>query len=92
MGLDEGMGLAFAKPSDEKVYFPRAPYGDIVKGLDSFYQEPENLIFPINNGLRIFTMKVNGATQAEVAAEVAELRRDVKLLEQILKNAPKQQQ
>jgi hypothetical protein len=50
-GFDEAMGLA--KPYDDKLYFANVSYGDIVKGLDRFYQEPENLMFPISYALRI---------------------------------------
>jgi len=53
-------GVAFAGPGQLKA-FPTVPYGDIVKGLDRFYQEPENLIFPMGYALEIFTMKVRGS-------------------------------
>src|SRR5271157_2373295 len=62
VGFDEGIGIA--APFSEQKYFAKGtPYGDVVKGLDRFYQEPENLMIPISDSLVIFQLKVNGATQ-----------------------------
>lgn len=83
MGLDEGMGRL--APYKEDEFFPKVPFGDITKGLDRFYQEPENLMFPICDALRIFKIKVVGATQAEVEAKIASIRREIKETEELLK-------
>jgi hypothetical protein len=60
----------------DELMFPMLPttFGDIERGLNRFYQEPENLIFPDSFALHFFTMKVNGASQSEVEAELKRLR------------------
>jgi hypothetical protein len=83
VGFDEAMGLA--QPYREKIYFPKVPYGDVVKGIDRFYEAPENLTFPVSDALQIFTLKVNGATQSEIEVRLREFRRDIKLAEELLK-------
>jgi hypothetical protein len=62
------------KPKQTQFPTGSGTFGDIRKGLDRFYQDPENLSFPIFYALHIFAMKVNGASQAEVEAEVRRLR------------------
>jgi hypothetical protein len=84
LGFEEAMGLA--SPDSEALYLAKSPiYGDVVKGLDRFYQEPENLMIPISDGLIIFQIKANGATQAEVETKMAVIRRRIKLTEELLK-------
>lgn len=84
MGFDEAMGLA--NPFGEKEYFSKdAPYGDVVKGLTRFYEEPENLRFPVSDALQIFQMKVNGATQSEIEARLIQMRREIRRMEELLK-------
>jgi hypothetical protein len=63
----------------DELMFPCLPttFGDIEKGLNRFYQEPENLMFPVSFALHFFTMKVNGASQVEVEAEVKRTRRNI---------------
>jgi hypothetical protein len=85
MGFDDAIGTVY--PNSERVYFSKVPYSDIVKGVDRFYQEPENLMFPVSDALQIFTIKANGATQAEVEAKMAEFRREIKATEDLLKKA-----
>jgi hypothetical protein len=48
--------------------------GDILKGLDRFYQEPENLRLAIRSALRIFAMKVAGASANDIEQELAAAR------------------
>lgn len=43
-------------------------YGEIVKGIDKFYDEPENLRLPIFLAMRVFAMKVAGAKATEIEA------------------------
>jgi hypothetical protein len=45
---------------------PATVIGDIQKGLDRFYQDPENLRFPISAALRIFAMRVEGKSQPQI--------------------------
>ena len=51
-------------------------YGDwrLEKGLDRFYQEPENLRFPISAALRIFAMRVEGKSQAQIDSMLSVFR------------------
>ena len=56
----------------------------MVKGLDRFYEEPENLAFPVSYALQIFTIKVSGASQAEVETRIAQFRREMKATEELL--------
>jgi hypothetical protein len=58
---------------------------EIVKGLDRFYDEPENLILPVSRGLEIFAMRVNGATQAAIDTKLAAYR------ERYIKSAEEEQ-
>jgi hypothetical protein len=84
IGFDEAMGIG--NPYGEKDYFSKdAPFGDVVKGITRFYQEPENLRSPVSYALQIFRMKVNGATQAQIEAKLDELRREMKKTEELLK-------
>jgi hypothetical protein len=80
-----GEGIGFARPQAKD--FPSVPYGDIVKGLDRFYQEPENLIFPIGYALEVFTMKVEGATQSDIEKKLMEYRTFIRTLEEALKRS-----
>jgi hypothetical protein len=58
-------------------------FGEIAKGLDHFYGEPENLILPVVDGLELFALKVNGTTQEAIATKVAAYRlRYVKAVEE----------
>jgi len=36
--------------------------GELVKGIDRFYQEPENLRLPVITAMAVFTQKVRGAS------------------------------
>ncbi len=64
-------------------YFPSTTtLGETAKGLNHFYEEPENLILPAIDALEVFTLKVNGATQESVATKLAAYRlRYVKAVE-----------
>ena len=41
-------------------------FGDIVKGVDKFYQEPENLRLAIRSAIRVFALKVAGANASDI--------------------------
>jgi hypothetical protein len=69
-----GFSEAFNLYSSNQPDFASATIGDAEKGLDRFYQEPENLMFPVITALRFFAMKLNGASQVEVEAEVKRCR------------------
>ena len=89
MGLHEGLGIVEESPSVRmRSTFPDVPFGDIVKGVDRFYQEPENLTFPVNYALEIFTLKVNGSTQAEIEKKIAGYRQHIRNVEDALKKKP----
>ena len=54
-------------------------FGEIVKGMDRFYEEPENLILPVIEAMEIFTLKANGASPDRVEKKLAGFReRNVK--------------
>jgi hypothetical protein len=68
---------------DVRHYFPSTvTFGEIAKGLDHFYEEPENLILPLIDGLELFAQKVNGAAPEAITTTVAARRlRYVKAVE-----------
>jgi hypothetical protein len=43
-------------------------FGETIKGIDKFYQEPENLRLTFISAMRIFTRKVEGAKPTEIEA------------------------
>jgi hypothetical protein len=43
-------------------------YGEVLKGIDRFYQEPENMRLPIFVALQVFALKVAGAKATEIEA------------------------
>lgn len=53
---------------------PATVIGDMEKGLDRFYAEPENLRFPVSAALWIFAMKVEGKPQTEIDRTMARFR------------------
>jgi len=69
---------------DLRHYFPSTmTFGEIIKGLDRFYEEPENLILPVIDGLELFTLKANGVTQEAIDTKAAAFRLNyVKALEE----------
>jgi hypothetical protein len=58
---EAAVGLAVPCPSQSE-------FGEIVKGIDRFYQEPENLRLPFMTAQRVFAMKVAGASATEIEA------------------------
>lgn len=50
---------------------PQPTFSDIVKGIDRFYQEPENLRLTFASALRIFSLKVAGAKMSEIEAAMS---------------------
>jgi len=59
----------------EKDWWPTLTVGEILKGLDNFYGEPENLSLPIRFALRILAMKVAGKPQPEIEGWLTTYRR-----------------
>jgi hypothetical protein len=53
----------------------KTEFGDIVKGIDRFYQEPENLRLPVIFAADIFKLKVAGAKTSEIEAVMEEARK-----------------
>jgi hypothetical protein len=47
-----------------------------VRGIDRFYQEPENLRLPFMAAVKIFAMKVTGAKATEIEAFMDRVRKD----------------
>ena len=48
---------------------------DVVKGVDKFFSEPENLGFLIVDAVGIFARKAAGASQGEIDLQMARLRK-----------------
>ena len=58
-----------------QLLFPQSTiYGDILKGLDRLYAEPENLPLPISSALRVLTMKFRSDKSEDIDAELRRLR------------------
>jgi hypothetical protein len=86
IGVHEGLNITgISEAATMRLYFPDIPYGDILKGVDRFYAEPENLRFPVVYALKIFALKVNGATQSEIDKDLAEHRQAIKDVEKAIK-------
>jgi hypothetical protein len=79
-----GIGFANRKLDDEgaknlrdtiQLLFPLdTSYGDVLKGLDRLYAEPENLPLPINSAFRILAMKFRNDKSEDIDAELRRLR------------------
>ena len=59
-------------------WFPKLDSPDIIKGLNRFYDQPENLKLPVRIALHILAMKVAGKPPAEIESELAGYRRVVR--------------
>jgi hypothetical protein len=70
-GFSQGLLIAMAESSD---YLPNATIAESVKGLDQFYEDPANAAIPITYALKVFKMKVSGATPEKLASEAATYR------------------
>ena len=58
-----------------QLLFPRGtPYGDVIKGLDRLFAEPENLPLPISSALKVLGMKFRSDKAEDVEAELRRLR------------------
>jgi hypothetical protein len=68
--------LIATKPPDEAEYLPgRYTVGEMAKGVDQFYDSPENTLIPVVFGLRVCVMKFNGASQALIDAALSGMRK-----------------
>lgn len=74
-GIEEGVKIDF-KRADKEVnfFFPHLSFGEVVKGVDRFYDDPENAPIPIFNAFRLFTYKAKGGTPREYESSLAEAR------------------
>lgn len=71
-----GEGLAFAEMRKFGEQFPsKSTNGEIVKGLDKFYDEPANAPIPIVGALGVFAAQVRGASASEITEMIESLRR-----------------
>jgi hypothetical protein len=72
-------GLAEAGEIWERLRRGRFPIAliisDVVKGVDKFFSEAENLRFPIVDAVGLFARKAAGASQGEIDLQMAGLRR-----------------
>jgi hypothetical protein len=68
--------MATVSVADFKKYFPQTlNFGESVKALDIFYEEPANVPIPVIWALRLITMKANGADPEAVERMTASIRR-----------------
>lgn len=81
-GLVVGAGTTtLAEPGEilERLGRARFPVtlviSDVVKGVDKFFSEPENLRFPIVDAVGLFARKAAGASQGEIDLQMAGLRK-----------------
>ena len=76
-GIDDMQKLAYlvaykeaseAYHQSDTGYFPCSPVilGDILKGIDRIYSDPENLVLPVVDALWIFTAKTRGSSPREI--------------------------
>lgn len=70
--------LIATKPPDEAEYLPgRYTVAEIAKGVEQFYDSPENTLIPVVFGLRVCVMKFNGASQALIDAVLSGMRKQL---------------
>ena len=70
--------LIATKPPQEIQYLPgRFTVAEFVKGIDQFYDSPENTLIPVVFGLRVSVMKFNGASKALIDAVLSGMRREL---------------
>jgi hypothetical protein len=70
--------LIATKPQDEAEYLPgRYTVAEIAKGVDQFYDSPENTFIPVVFGLRVCVMKFDGASQAVIDAVLSGMRKQL---------------
>src|SRR6266436_1301392 len=65
------------------TYIPNATYGETVEAIDRFFAEPENAAIPVRDAVRVFRMKLNGASPERIEEEKAAIRRAVQEQERI---------
>jgi hypothetical protein len=70
--------LGYCEGATGAASFLRCPkqleFGEIVKGIDKFYQEPENLRLPFIVSIQILRMKVEGAKATEIDAAISKAK------------------
>lgn len=66
-GVSEGL-LAEARSSRANYLPDNLVLAEIQQGVDRFYIEPENILIPIIQALKIVTMKAAGASQSDIDA------------------------
>lgn len=73
IGFFEGLGAeAFPKVGD---YSSGLSYGETVKGIDPFYEDPSNAPVPIVSAMVVVKRKVEGVPPDEVARRIAAVRK-----------------
>lgn len=73
----EGGPSYVAATNTFKALIPLSTDGDMVDFLDTFFKTPENRPLPIGLALRVFAIKLKGASEAEINALLAVLREQV---------------
>ena len=63
------------EPVVKSEYLASLTYSDIVKALNKFYAEPENILIPIVEAQRIVIMTFDGESDREVKEATSYLRR-----------------
>ena len=59
----------------ESAWWPKLSIAEAQRGLDRFYEAPENLVLPIRYGLRVLAMRVAGTPDAEINGWLSGYRR-----------------
>lgn len=74
-GFSDGV---FATNSVEatKIYTPTGTsFGELARFISRLYEDPENMGIPIKDAIRLFVVKLHGASAEQLQAEMAALRR-----------------
>jgi len=74
MGIWEG-ALAMNDTKALEAYNDKSTFSETARSIDLFYQEPANILIPVNIAMMLVTAKNNGATTADLDGRLTKIRR-----------------
>ena len=74
-GIKLGSKSADAAKENGKSYYGNSDFAEIIKALDTFYEDPANSQVPIMAAMVYFQDKVNGKSPSVLAEELANFRK-----------------
>lgn len=89
LGLQEGVVVGGGPDGVVRLYRSEATRVELAAGIDEIYRKPENAGLPVFMVLKIFTLKVKGATPADVELLLAEARYTMTQTDEAKKSAKK---